>query len=232
MSRYASLLLCAFVAVAAGVMAAPAPFPRLGRTEPWITGWDRPVDLVGDCRFDRKGDTLTISVPGKGHQFVLGLGRKWCKAPHLLREVEGDFIIDVSVGGNFLQCESGSRRAGILLLAGENGAKLYLEFDPERQKHYLLLDGCCCSPNSYQGREIRGPLPGKTMALRLERRGQTVLMKASLDGQGWKTVFKGQRCFELPRKVKVGVMAESTARGTFKAIFDTFRLTPLGGKTG
>ena len=32
----------------------------------------------------------------------------------------------------------------------------------------------------------------------------------------------------MPRKVKVGVLAEATAPGTFKAVFDDFKLTPLG----
>jgi hypothetical protein len=36
---------------------------------------------------------------------------------------------------------------------------------------------------------------------------------------------------KLPRKVKVGVVAEATVDAIFKAIFDEFKLTPLGGKS-
>jgi hypothetical protein len=37
--------------------------------------------------------------------------------------------------------------------------------------------------------------------------------------------------FKPPKKVKVGVVAESTAPGTLKAVFDQFRLAPLGGES-
>jgi hypothetical protein len=47
MHRFAVSLLCALVTGGiAGLVAAPAPFPR----SPWATGWEKPVDAVGDCR--------------------------------------------------------------------------------------------------------------------------------------------------------------------------------------
>jgi regulation of enolase protein 1 (concanavalin A-like superfamily) len=238
MHRFAARLLFALgtVGVAGGgvagsLLGAPAPFPRPVPAGPWFDGWERFVDPRGDCRFERTSDRLTITVPGKGHQIVFGLGRRWFTAPHMVRDVEGDFILDVRVGGTFLLTD-GCRRAGILVLAGDNGAKLHLVADSLRKKpNQLLLHGCCCTPNSYRGSESQVPPPGKTVTLRLERRGQTLLMKASPDGKAWETVFIGERCFELPRKVKVGVVAEATAEGTFQAVFDQFKLTPFGDET-
>src|SRR5207244_1045643 len=102
--RFAALLLCALAGAAGGLLAAPAPFPRPGRARPWTTGWDRTVDPVGDCRFDRKGDRLTITVPGGEHRMT---------APRLLRDVNGDFVVAVRVGGSFRP----TVRAGLLLTA-------------------------------------------------------------------------------------------------------------------
>jgi regulation of enolase protein 1 (concanavalin A-like superfamily) len=39
-----------------------------------------------------------------------------------------------------------------------------------------------------------------------------------------------QSVFVSSRKVKVGVVAEATAAGTFKAVFDQFKLAPLARK--
>src|SRR5438552_244722 len=113
-------------ALVAGVLSgAPAPFPKPSRqTGPWFDGWDRPMDPLGNCRFLRRDEQLTITIPGKGHELALGIGGKWSRAPRLLRDVEGDFILDVRVGGNFLPLDDGYRHAGVLLQAGKNGAKL------------------------------------------------------------------------------------------------------------
>src|SRR5207253_2814760 len=71
--------------------AAPAPLPR-----PWALGWDRPVDPLGDCRFERAGEVLTITVPGERHG--LEASGRYLNAPRLLRDVKGDFS-SVRVGG-------------------------------------------------------------------------------------------------------------------------------------
>ena len=136
MHRYAVLLLCALVAAgvvaaAGGLMAAPAPFPtRTGRASgPWITGWDRVVDPVGDCKFDRRGDRLTMTVPGQPQEVDVTRGR--LNGPYLLRDVEGDFVVQVRVGGDFLK---GQGTAGLLLLAGNNGVTLALGARPRDGK--------------------------------------------------------------------------------------------------
>src|SRR4051794_6272305 len=112
MHRFAAFL---FVGLfAAAVLAAPAPRPR--PPTPWVTGWDKPVDPSGDCRFDRDGDRLTISVPGKGHELNY---ERPMTAPQLLRDVEGDFDVQVRVTATFLPVNplgvGGTRSACILL---------------------------------------------------------------------------------------------------------------------
>src|ERR1700722_16379001 len=119
MNRIAALLLGALLATLAS--AAPAPLPR---ADDWVSGWDKPV---GGCRFDRKGDKLTITVPGKGHALDVRGGR--LGAPHILRDVEGDFVVEVRVGGTFKPTRgaSGGRRAGILLRGGEGDPVVTVE---------------------------------------------------------------------------------------------------------
>jgi hypothetical protein len=114
MNRLAAML---GALLAAAVMAAPAPRPR--PATPWVTGWDKPVDPLGDCRFHREGDKLTITVPGEGHE--LDVGDKPLNVPRLLRDVEGDFVMQVRLGGG---CTPG-KAAGILLTDGERTVRVW-----------------------------------------------------------------------------------------------------------
>ena len=120
MHRPAALLLCA---LAGGLAAAPAPISRPSKeTGPWFDGWDRPVDPLGDCKFARKGDRLTITVPGKGHQLDIVQGG--LNAPRLLREVEGDFLVQVRVRGDYRPADLDKpgmlRQAGLVLLGSRS----------------------------------------------------------------------------------------------------------------
>src|SRR5262245_24989465 len=107
MHRTAIFLACCALAVAGALPAAPAPFPEPSVV--WTVGWEKPVNPLGDWRFDRRGDTMTVTVPGKEDRI---------NSPHLLREVEGDFVVHVRVGGTFRPTgRSGVHRAGIILIA-------------------------------------------------------------------------------------------------------------------
>jgi hypothetical protein len=85
MHRVTALLLVCSLVTAAGLLAAPVPFPKPeDRYGPWFDGWDKPVDPARDCRFHRKRDKLTITVPGKGHGLY-----EHKRHVRLLRDVEG-----------------------------------------------------------------------------------------------------------------------------------------------
>jgi regulation of enolase protein 1 (concanavalin A-like superfamily) len=218
MHRIAILLLCTLLAVAGG-LAAPAPLPR----SPWATGWEKPVDPVGDCRFDRKGDKLTITVPGDGHAL------EEHTAPCLLREVVGDFLVEVRVGGNFRPKDpkgyGGWRQAG-LLLAGK------LKFTAGQFAYDLSDSGKI--PLVWLPRftivDKRHPAGHLPVWLRLERRGNVVRLAFAPDGKTWQALQDPLR-IDLPPRVKVGVVAEARAEATFTAVFDKFKLTSLAGKT-
>ncbi len=71
--------------------------PLLGL--PFDADWDKPVDPDHDCKFLVGKNMLTIEVPGKDHD--LGADRGVMNAPHLFRDVEGDFTAQVRVDGDF-----------------------------------------------------------------------------------------------------------------------------------
>jgi regulation of enolase protein 1 (concanavalin A-like superfamily) len=180
------------------------------------------VDPDGDCRFDRDGDKFTITVPGKGHEL-----RDRLNAPRLLRDVGGDFVVQVRVGGAFRPAAADTfQRAGILLTDGTDF--LRVERDTNRtaadaESHLVYRMGNL----SWFGAD---PAPGRPVYLRLERRGDIFWWAFSEDGERW-TRFPGPGLLvtvKLPRKVKVGVVAEATAPVVFKPEFDQFRLSRPG----
>jgi hypothetical protein len=64
-------------------------------------------------------------------------------------------------------------------------------------------------------------------SIRLQRRGSRLEVAASDDGEKWTTLDHYVK-IRMARKLKVGVLAEATAAGTFKAVFGQFRLSQPG----
>src|SRR6185437_1126141 len=69
-------------------LAAPAP-------QPFKAGWHNPVDPDKDCKFIREKASLTIEMSGTDHDFYPL--RERVNAPRLLRDIEGDFEMQVRV---------------------------------------------------------------------------------------------------------------------------------------
>jgi regulation of enolase protein 1 (concanavalin A-like superfamily) len=206
MYRFASLsLLCALAC--GGLMAAPAPFRRASPV--WTLGWDKPV---GEGRFDRDGDKLTITVSGKN-------------AARLIRVVEGDFVVRVRVSGDFRPTWSGLRRAGLLVTDGTDFFRL------DRRDGFLCLTRPIDVADSGPpikldlGINFEGPPAERPVFYRLERRGKALQFSWNENGQHWlrlgEPVLPGNR----PQKLKVGVFAEATAEGSFRPVFDKFQLS-------
>lgn len=131
MSRPICVLVLLLVACA--VLAAPVP-----QRQPFKTGWDEPKDPDGDCKFIRDADTLTIEVPGKDHDFVPQ--RKRFNAPRLLRDIEGDFAMQVRVRGAFRPSAKSTVEgipsrvaAGLLLMPSDNDC-IHWEYEVARVK--------------------------------------------------------------------------------------------------
>jgi regulation of enolase protein 1 (concanavalin A-like superfamily) len=228
MNRLAALLLVAIVAAA--VVAAPAPFPRRGRG-PWVDGWDKPADPTGECRFDRRGERLMVTFPGRTFEFDAREGHFGLVAPRFLRKVEGDFAVEVRVGTDVLR-SGGS--AGLLLVSEDKG---FLHSLGPRHEFARLPHYCTTRRFDLKNKTLATnwryvELPGKTVALCLERRGRMVVAKANLDGLAWQTWDKVEFGAQFPRKLKVGVFVAAPPEGRFTATFDNFKLASLSGKTG
>jgi regulation of enolase protein 1 (concanavalin A-like superfamily) len=226
MSRITALVLCALAALVA--TATPAPEPK-----PWVTGW-KPVDPKGDCRFERKGDELSVTVPGKDHELGMSGPSENQNGPRMLRDVEGDFVVEVRVSGDswVASTEDVFRRAGVLVMGDENGPLLTLKFLGQaasgrasewvRAEVYLPKGGTVIQ---FSPHKAASP-PGRSTHLRLERRGDKWRRSHREDGKQWDaTPWPKGVVMKLPRKLKVGVFAEATAEGTFKVTFDHFKLT-------
>jgi regulation of enolase protein 1 (concanavalin A-like superfamily) len=206
MSRFPGLLCCSLLVSAS--LAAPVPKAKPpGESRPWFDGWDKPVNPGGGCRFDREGGKLTVTLTGKGHALDWGrVGPRFAlkpssTAPRLMRDVDGDFKVQVRVGGAVAgpAKDDDGHRAGLLVLNGAESVQKLLS----------------------------GPVAGgRPQHLRIERKGREVRAWSSRDGRRWQEEYVLRR--ELPRKLKVGVVAEAEA--AFTAVFDQLKLTPLKAK--
>src|SRR5262245_2460185 len=91
MKRSFIILACALLL--GTTVAAPVPPPKPA-PRPWCHGWGEPLDPVGGCRFRRDGAALRIDLPGGEKNWLAMFAGDW-DAPRLLREIEGDFTIQV-----------------------------------------------------------------------------------------------------------------------------------------
>src|SRR5581483_5922122 len=64
-----------------------------------LSGWGKIADPEKDCQFNAAGGKLTIAVPGTPHDFTPLPGYK-NNGPRVYQEIEGDFTVEVKVGGN------------------------------------------------------------------------------------------------------------------------------------
>ncbi len=228
MHRHAALLLCALVAAGGGLLAAPAP-----AFKPWVHGWYGPVDSFGDCRFRRDGARLTISIPNREH-YSVDRDEGLLNSPRLLRDAVGDFRVRCRVGGDFRPSETGElylvRIAGILVTDEKTFVRLgRAAFSDSGEPTCFHLVAFHKKPSSNW--EVRQGTPlEKPAYLQLERQGDLLLGYESKDGKDWQQLGKPLE-IKFPRKVKVGVTAESVAPGPFVAVFDQFELNPLADKT-
>jgi regulation of enolase protein 1 (concanavalin A-like superfamily) len=234
MHRLAALLLCSLL-VAVAVTAAPAPVSKPRPSKVWVDGWDKPVDQVGDCRFARVGDSLTIVVPPSKDRWITGVvhGATSRTAPHMLRDVAGDFAVQVRVTGDFDVTTDSVRGAGVLLKAGRWTVLLSRSGLSERGKasnciHSVLFEPTAGMPDSWEGKikDLRIARWNRTAHLRLERRGDRLVTKGSRDGAVW-TVLTDQKIPKLPASMKLGVFAQAINSSSFEAVFDQFEITPL-----
>jgi regulation of enolase protein 1 (concanavalin A-like superfamily) len=197
---------------------------------PFMSGWDKPVDPDKDCKFVKEKAGLTLTIPGKDHD--LGVERGRMNAPRLLRDVEGDFVVQVRVGGDFTPANSSTTTERVPFV----GAGLVLMVDDNT---YIRLERAALRRDeikTYSNWELRKdgkwekagtitdlPLTGKTTYLRMERKGELLMGSISEDGKKWRDM--DPITIKLPAKIKLGVAACTTSSEPFAPHYDQFKLT-------
>jgi regulation of enolase protein 1 (concanavalin A-like superfamily) len=223
MRRFLCSLACLALACAA-FAGDPDPEPN-----PFLDGWDKPVDPDKDCKFEREKGGLTITVPGKDHGLAIERGRM--NAPRLVKDIEGDFLAEVRVSGPLTPSAASAAPgrtpflgAGLVLMADEktyvrleraafrrDGVSTYVNWELRRGGEWVLAGSASVCP-----------LKGKSAHLRLKRMGDKLLASASEDGKHWTDLSPLE--VKLPARLKLGVTANSTCTEPFSAHFDRFRL--------
>ena len=241
-----------FLLTTSAVLAAPAP------KKSWEQyGWEKPIDPDNDCKFDIKEGTITIELPGGDHDF--SLRRKRLNAPRLLRNVEGDFEVQVRVSASFHPSAQSSVKgqesrvaAGLLLMLTD---KDFMRLDqaanrlkddqppiktkegPREGLRKGDLDGSAVfQMQGSQGMEVKMGTPWKPDPRAKE---EHLYLYFERKGDNWcvaispdgkkRTSQISYKAFPLPRKFKVGLAAYSTSTEPFKVHFDQFKLI-RGGK--
>ena len=163
-------------------------------------------------------------IEAKGHALEVREGR--LNAPHLLRDAESDFIVQVRISG-VSGTDNGFCRAGLFLRGGENDPVVTFGVAGAgaRPRCNVLVEVSRKGGGpAFRAGTYEGPPVGGRAWLRLERRGRVGTIAFSEDGRKW-TPIRSPVVIRLPPKGKVGVVAESTADGDFKPVFDQFKLS-------
>jgi RNA polymerase sigma factor (sigma-70 family) len=193
-----------------------------------IRGWGQVVSPDGDCDVTLQGETLVIDVPPTPHDLSIEVGR--VNAPRVLQDVEGDFSIQVKVGGALRPTAAGSvpgrlpYQAGGLFVWADNRNYLRLE------RAALNRDGVIRSAAAFEVR-VNGEMGGARSSdladqdtyLRLERRGKQFLGSVSADGRQWSRLEPLE--VDFPKKVRVGVAAVNAARQPLTVRYEGLQLT-------
>jgi hypothetical protein len=150
----------------------------------------------------------------------------------LLRDVEGDFIVQVHVGGQVRQVEPRCREAGLQLAAGQwrlaagvSRGELCVTYNTEdgQGQHSPTPYKRCHTWRPGEGfwlMDLRGEEP---VLLQLQRRGDKVEVSAGLaDSNSLRTAATLVR--PLPHRLKLGVYAQALEEG-IAAEFSHFKLT-------
>ena len=177
-----------------------------------IEGWGVAYDPDGDCKIQAEGKTLVMEVPNTPHGLLANIIDR-SNAPRVLREVEGDFEVQVKVDGTFKPSGSGTTlrdmpttEAGLVLI---NDADNYLTLLRSASFRNDKVNTSVAVSHRTEGRGgMRLPSIGRgTTYLRLVRKGSKVLPFASTDGKTWEPLRPVD--IDWPAKLKLGVTAQT-----------------------
>lgn len=215
------------------VLATPAP-------DPFVSGWDRPIDPDRDCKIKRYNRVLTIEIPGGDHDYDPLRNR--VNAPRLSRDLEGDFEMQVRVRIDCLPSVQSTVKGqpscvsvGFLIIPADNIPTNCIRLEYRVTRKGDGVDDCALE---LRRDELGGQVnfiwnerwknwPFKAIPehvyLRLERWGDILYHSISPDGKLWVRVGGGW-IVGLPYKLEVGLAAYSTSADPSKVHFDQLML--------
>lgn len=188
-----------------------------------INGWGTVVDPDGDCKFEEKDGTVTITVPGTYHDLTYLNPEGKLNGPRIVREVEGDFTIQVKVL-RFIRPEGNSTNEHTFVSAG-------LLIWNDGKEFFRLERASVGTPFAFAAGILDGKntigqfheLPDDDTFFRVERKGkQLTLSFHAAEEAEWKELFRDT--FELPAKLQAGVHSVNTIDKEFKAGFRELEL--------
>ncbi len=211
------------------VRATGTPEPEPQGTK--LAGWGLAIDPDKDCKFTPQSQSMTIDVPAAWHDMGGALHK--FNAPRVLREVDGDFVLTVKVGGDFKPGARSTNPKAVPYLAG--GILLWSDSDNfiRLERAAMRRGGRINATVAFE--EWEGGYSGAVhnelfregdCYLRLERRGSRILGAISSDGTAWKPLKPIDTVW--PTKLKVGLMAISTSSDPFSVLFAQFDLKTKG----
>jgi hypothetical protein len=234
MCRSVSVL--AALLLTATAMTVPVP-------EPFVSGWDRPVDPDGDCKIRRNNGVLTIEMPGNDHDY--DSLRHRVNAPRLFRDVEGDFFVQVRVRIDCRPADTSTVKeqssyvgAGFLLISPDDPCTNCVRLEYRLAGKGAGVDGCIAQiVRDAKNRKRNGiwiwdkqsskwPFKAKPehVYLQLEHQRNILSCRISPDGENWEMVSRGG--FAGPSsKLRVGLAAYSTSTEPSKVRIDQLKLS-------
>jgi regulation of enolase protein 1 (concanavalin A-like superfamily) len=189
--------------------------------------WGDVSDPDGDCKVGMESGSLTFEVPGSLHDLNTEIGK--LNAPRVVQDVEGDFVIQVRVRGEFQPEGPGTRHDALPY----NGAGLLLWLDGD---HYIRIERGAVLRNSRFGalllcQKHEGDQPPVRknafleegdVYLKLERRGNRITGFYGTDGQQWAETAPIE--INWPARLKVGLSAVNSAFTPLSVRFEEFSL--------
>jgi regulation of enolase protein 1 (concanavalin A-like superfamily) len=192
-----------------------------------IAGWGSAIDPDGDCKIAVDGKALVVEVPAKLHDLNADIDK--FNAPRVLREVEGDFNIQVKVVGEF---KPGAKSLNPKSLPF-NGAGIFVWRDSDNyirlERAGVVRQGKLNTFAVFEEREggsrsaqNNGPLTPGTAYLRMERRGSRIAGFVSKDGKHWTALRPIDTVW--PAELKIGFNAINSSDAPFTVRFEEFTI--------
>jgi S1-C subfamily serine protease/regulation of enolase protein 1 (concanavalin A-like superfamily) len=215
------------------LLAIPGP-GGAGAAVAGLSSWGDVVDPEDDCTVRVEKGGLSLELPGSHKDLNVELGK--ANAPRILRRVEGDFVVQVKVCGEFQPVGPSTREGAVPY----NGAGLLLWLDAD---HFIRLERGAGLRNKRVGafllfeRHELGQAVARNNAyleqgdvyLKIERRGGQILGWFSTDGREWAEAKPME--VHWPAGLSVGLEALTSSFSPMSVRFEEFSIRqPAAGK--